>query len=625
MINKEKGFPIVADLVVSKKKHQDYERVCTLRNKYYKPLFTGENITPLLKQFNLREDDLLFKQRLALTQAVTPAICNTLISPQRKVPSVKPVVNTAEYKNKDASREAKLWDEIQNFYGNKDVDFYLNEKFITLGNIDPNAFILTTFENFDNRYSKADVFATEISCEDAWNFQYQNNQLQWLLVHKEIKYNLVDKDKDGNLKTKKGHYFILYIDNDQIEFTQINIAGNENLPEKVLSNLDQSPIDPAQTEIAGEYLYRASKDEVYRVKFYEQKSDMVQAFRVGYLPDLHTDGRTKVSFIHPALPFLLKSVKQVSEFDLTSSLVAFPRTFSYQPKCNFNGCNLGSSPDGKTCTSCEGSGLLKLHTNVQDHVSLALPRDPNLMLDLSKIALILGFPVDSVKWMEEYCDKLSAQCLSACYNSDRFTTNSFSKTATGEMIDMQSVYDALQPLSEHYSFARVSIIRLIATFTDLNGDKNNPLIVVHRFPRNFKFDSLSDLLERLKIVNDSNGSEAIKREINNQVTEYLYMDNPVALKEIRTRQQFNPFEGKSEDTIRFNISNGLVTTYNKILWSENKAILSKAEEADANFYNLTDKKQREIVDKIVQEFIEKIEGEIPEVKNPEMDFSGGGN
>ncbi len=622
MIDKEKGFPIIADLVVSKKKHQDYLRVCELKNKYYKPLFTGENIEPLLKQFNLREDDKLFEQRKRLTQVVTPAICNTLLSPQRKVPSVRPVINTAEYKTKDVERETALWKEIQNFYGNKDVDFYMNEKFITLGNIDPNAFILTTFENFDNRYEKADVFAVEICCEDAWNFQYQNNQLQWLEVHKNIKYVLPEKDKDGNPKTKKGDYFILYIDKDQIEFTQINSLAFELLDAKKLYNEDKEVVDINATTINGTYYFKAGRDEVYKVKFYEQKSMMVQAFRVGYLPDLETDGRTKVSFIHPALPYLLKSIKSVSEMDLTVSLHAFPQKFTYQPKCAAPGCTAGYLPDGAKCGQCDESGLSKLHKSSQDHVSLAMPRNPDQLLDLSKIAFYLAMPEGTVRWMDEYVDKLSKQCLGACFNSDRFTANSFSKTATGEMIDMQSVYDALQPLSEHYSFGRTYIVKLIAIFKDLDNNKDNPLIVVHKFPRNFRFDSLSDLLDRLKIASDANASEAIIREINNEVAEQLYLDNPVALKEIRTRQLFNPFEGKTEDTIRFIISNGLATEYDKILWSENKSIISEAEDRskDISFYDLKFSDQQKLIDTIVQEYIDEIKLDTPEPANPIIDF-----
>ncbi len=80
-------------LVREKAKHRHYDRVCELAAKYYRPLVTGEGAQALIQQFNLREDEDAYKQRLRLTQVVTPSVCNTLLGPLRKIPKVKPMVD----------------------------------------------------------------------------------------------------------------------------------------------------------------------------------------------------------------------------------------------------------------------------------------------------------------------------------------------------------------------------------------------------------------------------------------------------------------------------------------------------------------------------------------------------
>ena len=53
--------------------HKYYARTVYLAD-LYKKLITGEEIAPLLDRFTPREDEEQFKQRVRLTQLVTPAI-----------------------------------------------------------------------------------------------------------------------------------------------------------------------------------------------------------------------------------------------------------------------------------------------------------------------------------------------------------------------------------------------------------------------------------------------------------------------------------------------------------------------------------------------------------------------
>ena len=71
----ETGFKKLFSTIAQGEKgyHQDYKRVVKLANKYER-LITGDEAGKLLYRFTPRENEVQFKQRVRLTQLVTPAI-----------------------------------------------------------------------------------------------------------------------------------------------------------------------------------------------------------------------------------------------------------------------------------------------------------------------------------------------------------------------------------------------------------------------------------------------------------------------------------------------------------------------------------------------------------------------
>ena len=66
-------------LVKDKAKHRHYDHVVQLASKFYRPIITGHHAEHLIERFNLREDENAHKQRVRLTQIITPAISNTIM------------------------------------------------------------------------------------------------------------------------------------------------------------------------------------------------------------------------------------------------------------------------------------------------------------------------------------------------------------------------------------------------------------------------------------------------------------------------------------------------------------------------------------------------------------------
>lgn len=632
MINLDKAIDISLRLVQSKAKHRHYDHVTELARKYYRPMATGVDIGPLVHQFSRRETKEEYEQRLRLTQVITPAIINTIMTPVRKIPKVKPVVNTATFGVDKKEDDQKLREAVNNFWNGKSVDHFFSSVLLDQGAIDPNAFCLVLYDGYDDRFDKPVVHPSVISAEDAWNFEYFNGVLQWLWVHRTIQYDKKEGPKkaepgkrvrtgktDKEPKKVDGHAFWLYTDQHQVYFSQVDAStiGGDTVGVLVDKGGRAFTGTPAM-EKKGEYYYRPSRTELYEVSFYEHGLGMVQAFRIGYIPDQRTGGDTLVSIWNPAMPFLMKGIKAGSELDLSAALHAFLQKIQYSRPCSGTTdgdgrelmCDNGRDPSGKICSRCGGSGF-EVHTSGQDHVTLRMPRTKDDFLELSNLVHYVQLPVEVLTWQDGYVDKLEKAAYRAVYNSDRFRADSSNVTATGEIIDLQSVYDAIKPGADWYSQARVLVYKLVASFTFPDGaDK---LVVAHEFPRNMRYETLSERVNLMKALREAGSSTAALLQVDATILEDLYVDDPEAERKAKVRASFDPFIGKTENAILQLISQDLATKEQKVFWTNMSLIFSRAEAEQAkkgvDFYDLPREKQQDLLDKVTADLLDTIEGE----------------
>jgi len=629
-------------LVAKKKPHAHYKHVVELSTKYYRPLATGKNADHLLQRFNKREDEEAFKQRKRLTQLITPAICNTLMVPPRKIPKVRPVVDVAAFKGKEKGdaessedKDQKLGDAAASFHAGKGVDHYLGSVLLDQGAIDPNAFCLVLYNDFDQRYERPQPYPTIVSSADAWNYQYLNGELEWLLVHRDYEYEVKEPgDAPGRTprnakpapakekKTKKGHAWWLYTAQHHVMMLQVDKGKVAPQVEGIIFDSAGNGVDASGDvtyEKRAAYWYRPSKDELYEVVFYEAKAGKVQAFRLGYVPDQTTKGETMVSIWHPAMPYLMKVVKAGSELDLSASLHAFLQKISYENPCrgwtspqgtHFE-CNDGLEAGGDSkCKACHGTGY-EVHTSGQDHITMRMPRSKDEAFDLSSITHYVDLPVEVLTWQDGYVDKLEKASYRAVYNSDRFqSANSSSTTATGDIIDLQAVYDTLYPCSQWYSRSRVLIYELIASFV-VGSESIKELEVVHEFPRNMRFETMAERVALMKALREAGASNGALAQVDDMILDDLYVDDPYARRKASVMAQFDPFQGKAEATIVTLISQDLCTREAKVFWTNQNYVFSeaeaRAEEKGLVFWEMARKKQREMLDAIIQEIIEAID------------------
>jgi len=510
----------------------------------------------------------------------------------------------------------QIKDYLNKFYGDQSLDVYLNQRLVELDCTDPNSFIIVEVQGeYDPKKpdNKLTPYPFEVNSEEAVNYKYVNNELQFLIVEKEYIEQSTKDQKNIELDI-----YTLYLDNNYVIAKEIQNTRVNELSAKY----------PNQ-----EIFYLNPEDkinsEVYMIEIIEHKLGRIPAKRIGTRKDISTRGRTCVPMMHPAYSYFMKSIKTVSEFDLTNCLHVFQKLVQYDEVCVGNQqknivCNFGTQPDGTSCPECQGSGW-KTHKSSSDIIRVKLPKDPKDMVNLQNYMAYFGPQMDLLKFQKDFgFYELNELALKSVYTSDLFVSDKVVSTATEKSIDLESVYDALKPFADNYSSLRMHIMYCVATFRNI-GDK---LSISHVFPKNFKMESLPMLLDNLAKANTSGAPSYIKDEINRDIAQKLYADKPHELLELEVKASYFPFNGKTESEINNILLNDLTTQYNKVLYANFETIFAQLEEdankTSVNFYSLEKTKQSELVKSKVMGLVTEINTENSQTRAAAFNQNMGG-
>lgn len=573
------GQVLIKKTIKGDLRHKDYDRVTAIA-KDYTAFVTGESedLKHLVRTFKKRESDEDFQQRLDLMDAVTGYISNRLMTPMYKVGRTAAAIRFDwKDKQKTESNKKELQDVLAKYYGNKSVDDYLSTRMVELDCTDPNSFIVTDFSGqvnpTDANEEKARPYPFEVNSTEAIDYKYKNNDLQYLTVMHE---------HGGRTR------YTMYLENDAI------IADHITADEAKMIDLTKG----------GEIFYKdedkKDSSDIYLITIIPHKAGKIPAVRIGARRDVKTRNRTFVPLIHPAYTFFKKSIKTISEFDMSQTLHTFPQKITYKPACpgdieNQKPCNKGKVPGGDTCGICKGSGKLA-HTSAQDVIEIEMPDNIKDMVSLENFLAYKTPPIELLKFMKELgLDDYPDLAIRAVYCSELLTPDSTTTTATEKKLDLETVYDALKPFADAYSDVMKNIVESVAGYRDLMKDFNYE----HRFPKDFKMKSLDELLDDLKKAKDSGAPSYIINQILADIEFKLFVDNPIGLLKIAVKRRFFPFNGKTEDQIAHLLDGDLVTRYSKVLYANFDTIFDELEMENntdvANFYSFDTKKQGELV------------------------------
>lgn len=500
--------------------------------KQYRALATGDGLDSLLRQYVERESEEAFKQRVKYTQHICTSVVGNLASTLTKVPR-------SNYQrillSTDTATAEGLEATISTFYAGGSLDDYVKTRWLEMNTTDPNAWVVVEFEPFDNTKQRAAPYPFEVSSANAVDFTLENGVVSSLTAQSKVAF----PPKDG--QERSGTRFTAYLANQTVTLTELP-------PEEA------SALSGWKDKTYNGNYFRAGST-VYRLDFpVPHNAGFVPACRVGFSRDLYTDGHTYVAPYHNAIPLILKSIKVNSELDLTMGKSAFPFRLEYAPPCDAPGCISGYLADGSECGTCNGSGHKKTVTSAQERFVLPLPKAKADVFDLDNLLIFKSPPVEILEFQRKYIDDLTAACKAAMFNSDIFTKQQVSDTATGKRIDLESVYDTLFSCALGMGAFWKFLVTACATFTEQAKGLNAEL----RFSKDFKLKGLNDLLLDLESANRSGVSPDVRRSIQADINRLIFSEAPRELAKTTIKERFNPFSGFTEDMVQVALSDPYV-------------------------------------------------------------------
>ena len=168
-MKKEDGFELLKKIIGDEVRHQDYGRVTKLADKYYK-MKTGDGIEALLQQIETRTSDEEFEQIKRIYRSIIPSTLNSTQLPYQKAARKQPIVRKIDYEGDAEKKKLELEEFIRTYWGDKTLEEFLEFAYIDYNYIDPNAFLITEFDDFDYKREKAKPYPFVASSTEAIMF-----------------------------------------------------------------------------------------------------------------------------------------------------------------------------------------------------------------------------------------------------------------------------------------------------------------------------------------------------------------------------------------------------------------------------------------------------------------------
>ena len=549
-----------------KTKHPLYERTCDLAREY-RAFVTGDGLDTYLRQFVRRESTELFLQRVKITQHVAMSVLSGITSTFRKGNRAART-RVLEYSGGDGDMKKAILEKILGLFTSEmGVDDWVNTRVLELNETDPNAWIVLEWEPFDYRTQNAAPYPFEVSSADCYDYKRdQRGELIYLIAR-----------APGALG---GDRLTLYMKERSVSLDEVKVKGTQAPP-------------PGAVKIGTKY-WLPTEHPPHNLGY-------IPAFRVGYKRDAVTNGRSYVAPFSEAMPILHKQLKANSELDLTVSLHAHPLVVRVGEPCDAQGCYGGKvyGEGGEhVCGTCQGTGYKKRPTTTQEEI-VVTPAKTGDLPDIERTILYKTPPVEFLQWMDGYVERLTEQAKRAVFNAEIFTQTQVAKTATGENLDMDAVYDTIYPYMLKVAQVWNFVVKGVADITDKSvGLTANMLI-----RRDGRLKGFDALLEDWRKANETGAGPLVKQRIEADIANAMFADEPEKYQRWQTRERYNPFSGQSEGQVMYLLASDLVPKDQKVLYSNLGYIFDNVEKERPDFYALARKDQDALVNAVLSDIV----------------------
>lgn len=553
---------VLRDTIIHDKRHRYYKRTVELAS-LYKKFMTGESQDELLVIYKPRENDDQKKRRMSLTNSATKHICHKVYNQFCEVDRVDNIVDNIFYDTESKKTDTairEIHDRLQVFHKNEPIKKYLDEAFKHLTFYDPNSWIVVELHNQNPDKEKPYTYPVEVYSEQAINYHKVNGLLQWIVVmHEKTIFNKAEPDEktqptpqSGAIAKKipeVGYRYTIYGSNDAIVLDEIG-------------KLDPVPLGAIIVDLK----MKDGKTRTFIQKTFSHKSEKVPAVCVGYLPDAETNRETYVGILDKASLVLKDIIRSKSEYDLANALHGYSKMYALTDACDYkddagNKCKNGQYSTGETCRKCNGTGL-QLHSSVQDVVLVKRSETKEEHIPLSE--QIYYVPIDQTLIDRHKADveKYEKDVARAIFNVNVFDRSEIAVTATEKKLDMRNIYNVFSAYAAQWS----SIYKHCVYITAVHLELQRGLIIEHKFPSDFKMDSIDELILQRKAAKDAGSPYEVIRYIDLQILSKQNIDNSETVQMVESVEYWKPFKSKSDQERTYTISQLPPDDDNKILW-----------------------------------------------------------
>lgn len=334
--------------------------------------------------------------------------------------------------------------------------------------------------------------------------------------------------------------------------------------------------------------------DVYQVVIPEPYNlNETPAFAMGYIPDEQTRGETFVNFYDNAVPFLEKLIKVNSEADISACKHAFPQRVQMVKACpnRSEGCEFSATTgqymfDGRICPACHGQGHIEAHVSGLDVIYLPL-NDDTRDFSLDNVVKYIAVPIDTLKYQDERIQQLIEMCKRVIYNTDIFNKVQFSDTATGELIEVENMYDTLYTYAVFYGEGYRWQYEMIGDYTTIE-----PIVDV-TVSKDFRLLGKAQLIAMLQAALNASAPAAVINAISEELV-YSFYGNSDKFRQYQKMREFVPFDDKTPTQQAMIIAALPNTDPYRVAFLYGDEILKELEAEYEDFYEIIPGKQREL-------------------------------
>lgn len=590
-MNLAQAYARVVEIIQSGYRHPDYDRTLEVAEWGYS-MMTGEEQGQYIN-VRLNESEAQKEQRQRLYNSITGLASRQVASIFNKVRRTDGIQEMVEH-DQSAAKDA-LTTALDKFYKGQHLREYLFDRLEYFTFYDPNTWIICERRNkVSDEGLTVDVesYPLEIPCHQAIDFGVDKGLVQYLVVD-------IPRVETHDNKQVTLHDYYLYAAGLTLHFHEYIDMGAMDGYEPA------SILKPDDT--TGQFLYQT----------FSTGSKEFPGIRAGCYADPSTQGRTFFTPLHYAEKIYNDLMIDKANADVGRTLHHYPQKYAYAPLCRYADQETGERCDGADsyftntkdhkCPRCRGKGV-QYHLSEQDVVVISYDPDaPDQSLPpLSNFAFYVNLPDWLPKWMAEQIKASVDRVFSAVFATQvDGRANPGPQTATEVVLDYEQAYNVLQPYAELYSLAFETIVRVSADYLELNREW---LTAMHRFPRDFKMETVTELLQKYKSAKDAGVSMDVLSGIERDILAKQYRNRPDLVANWAAFQNFLPFRDKTPEMVGFILSARSETDPDRVLYENFAALTGEIQTAlDVWFYQIPYAEQKSLIADAVRAKIAEIQ------------------